>query len=148
MTSAGDSDRSPRTLIYWISAASVVILVCFVAGVQRPWHSSSSGASWSGLLITLDTTRADRFGFAGYRHVETPTIAMRSPGTDPDSGSYSMSEKEHTGPSTEPPTQMAGSCSIHLSELIAKVRKYQSEVRVQPSVMVQTGSGGSWPVVR
>jgi arylsulfatase A-like enzyme len=57
-----------------IGAAAVALLA--VAAVVRlaPPLLSSAPDDWNLLLVTLDTTRADRLGAYGYRHAETPAL--------------------------------------------------------------------------
>lgn len=59
-----------------VSTASMgVVLLLVVAGFVGYWIvRSRTPRSWDVLLVTLDTTRADRLGCYGYQAADTPTI--------------------------------------------------------------------------
>jgi len=51
-----------------------LLLLVFTACVNREFLSTGSAASFNVVLITLDTTRADRLGAYGYEKAQTPNL--------------------------------------------------------------------------
>ena len=59
------------------TTATLAIVGLFLTGCARKPDTSAVAGKLSGqnlLLITLDTTRADRLGCYGYKPAETPTL--------------------------------------------------------------------------
>lgn len=76
MSGTDRADRLTRTaaLRRWIAAGVVVGVVAIGGIVWFTTRGSAAAPRWNVVLITLDTTRADRLGCYGYRRAETPTI--------------------------------------------------------------------------
>ena len=75
--------KSPPPIL-WIGAAAVILAVVMIFVVFRPGPPPRAGASilpdggLSVVLITLDTTRADRIGSYGYSEAKTPNLDFLS----------------------------------------------------------------------
>ncbi len=76
-TRDGPLTERPRRQLSWRAVAvfAVVVLLIAVLTHMQIWTAlESAPPRWNVLLITLDTTRADRIGCYGYEHTRTRTI--------------------------------------------------------------------------